>query len=150
MGKGCEIEVRMFEDEGVEEMEKLAASGKAVFYNTSDSEDKLVDSDFFNKYVIQGRIDRIMEELCKILPMLPKPIVIESYGIKYAKLRIDSVVIAEGSVRLGQIIQAMQQIRESLSGNWQMQEDGKWSLAGDKPIIDEVQVSLVSLDAIFQ
>ena len=43
-------------------------------------------------------------KLGNILPDLLKPIVIESYGIKYAKLKIESVYLNEGAIRLGHII----------------------------------------------
>ena len=40
------------------------------------------------------------------------PVVVESYDIKYVKFKIETLKIKEGSIRLGQIIDAMEQIKE--------------------------------------
>ena len=135
----------MTEEHAAERMEKLLANSmedKDTDYMISSLGDHLTAGpsaipaslssfqfsstlDFTNQFIIEERVERIIEQLGALIPELPRPTAVESYGVKYVKFKVESATLVEGTLRLGHIIHAMETIKERLTGSWQFQEDAK-------------------------
>lgn len=79
-----------------------------------------------------------------------RPSISESYAGKYLRLFVDQAEQSE-QVTQGYLLGVMEQVSERI-GQWATgsSSQGAWSLSTDAPVIEDYQVSLIGLDAIFQ